>query len=214
VSDTDQMTRREREDLAQLVRRREKVAKTQAQQRSAELLADFEAKLAAEYAYDDDAVWKQAKERADAVVQEAEVQIAARCRELGIPPQFAPDLSLGWYRRGENAVKERRTELRKVATTHIAALERAARSEIERRSVEVQTQLIAGGLTSSAAKSFLESMPTAASLMPPLSVGDVESLRLGVRQARTDQLHDLLLVSGVEEASASLIEEANEGLGT
>ena len=40
------MTSRERGELAQLCRKREKVGKTMATQRSAELLADFEQKLA------------------------------------------------------------------------------------------------------------------------------------------------------------------------
>lgn len=166
------MTRREREDLAQLVRRREKVAKTTAAERSAELLADFEQQMATVYAAEDEA-WKDVTTRAKQLVAEADAEIAKRCRELGIPEDLRPGLSLGWYGRGQNASKERRAELRRVAQSRIAAMEKQARSEIERSSVEVQTQLLAGGLETDEARAFLESMPTAQALMPPLNATDL-----------------------------------------
>jgi hypothetical protein len=169
------MTRREREDLAALVRRREKVAKTATAQRSAELCADFEAQLASIYSYDEDQTWRTITEDAQRIVHEADARVAERCRELGIPPRFRPGLNLSWYSRGENAVAERRGELRQVARTRIAALEKQARTEIERQSVELQTQLVAGGLESSAARAFLEAMPTPAALMPPLDVRALEA---------------------------------------
>jgi hypothetical protein len=169
------MTRREREDLAALVRRREKVAKTAAAQRAAELLADFEAQCAARYAYDEDATWRAITEEAQRVVQEADAAIAARCRELGIPPRFRPGLQVSWHGCGENAVAERRAELRAVAKTRIGALEKQARTKVERQSVELQTQLVAGGLASAAARAFLDAMPTPAALMPPLDVRALES---------------------------------------
>ena len=43
------MTRAEREDLQRLVRQREKVLRSAAKQRSAELLADFENQMGSEY---------------------------------------------------------------------------------------------------------------------------------------------------------------------
>jgi hypothetical protein len=45
------MSKSEREDLQRLVRHREKVLKTAASQRSAELIADFEQQLASIYSY-------------------------------------------------------------------------------------------------------------------------------------------------------------------
>jgi len=63
------MSKGERTELCAIVRRREKFEKTAAEQRSAELLADFEAQLAAEYEWDNDTTWKAAAERAKAVVQ-------------------------------------------------------------------------------------------------------------------------------------------------
>jgi hypothetical protein len=79
------------------------------------------------------------------------------------------------------AAKERVAELRKVAQTRIAALEKAACNDIERSSLEVQTELLAGGLQSGEARAFLESIPTAAALMPPLSVPELEALTPSTR---------------------------------
>src|SRR5688572_20805225 len=106
------MTKGERTELAKLVRQRAKVAKDQAAQRAAELRADFEQQLAAIYKPEDDPIWKQLHARALDVVVEAKEQLAERCRELGIPKSFAPDLNLHWFGRGENAVAQRRSELR------------------------------------------------------------------------------------------------------
>ena len=69
---------------------------------------------------------------------------------------------------GENAVNDRRAELRRMATTRVAAMEKVVRTNIENLSVEAQTELIAGGPTSSNAKEFLAQLPSAKALMPQL----------------------------------------------
>ena len=168
------MTAREREELAKLTRRREAVAKTTAKQRSAELLADVEQSLAAQFKADA-AVWREITSAAAEAVAEADAKIAALCKDGGVPESFRPGLNLQWHSRGENASKERRNELRKVASTRIEALQQAAFAEIERRSVEIQTAILAGGLESEDAKAFLESMPQPAQLMPSIDVRELES---------------------------------------
>ncbi len=145
------MTRAERTDLGALIRRREKLLKTAAKQRAAELLAEFEKQISAIFSYDDDEIWKAAHASAEQAVEEAKAVIARQCRKLGIPPEFAPDIHMAWYGRGENAASERRTELRRVAKTKIDALEARAKTEIARVNVEQQTALISDGLTSVAA---------------------------------------------------------------
>ena len=70
-------------------------------------------------------------EFANAAIAEASRRIADHSRELGIPPEFAPDVYMGWSGRGQNGSKERRAELRKVAQTRIAALEADAIVKIE-----------------------------------------------------------------------------------
>ena len=86
-----------------------------------------------------------------------------------------PGLAGTWYDRGQNATKERRAELRRLAHRKIEAIEKNARATIERQSLEVQTQLFASALTSDAAKSFLKAMPSIESLMQPLDISTLES---------------------------------------
>lgn len=163
------MSRRDRDDLAKLTRRRERVAKSDARQRAAELRADGQAQLATIFRADD-ARWKEAISVAQAAIDEANAAIDRHCDESGVPEAFRPSVGLGWSSRGENGSAERRVELRRVLETRVTALEKQAFTEIERRSLEVQTSLLAGGLDSAEARAFLESMPTAAALMPGLAV--------------------------------------------
>ena len=99
----------------------------------------------------------EAAKEAEREVAKAQARVAERCRELGIPKQFAPSLSLRWRNRGyDNPVKERRDELRRVAQAQIASLERQAIVKIEQASVEAQTEIALAGLTSEAARAFVE----------------------------------------------------------
>jgi hypothetical protein len=170
------MTKGERDDLARLIRQRERVMKTAAVQRSAELLADFERQMGSIYAFDQDETWKAAHAAAKESVDAATREIERRCQELGIPKEFAPGLNLLWYGRGENALKSRREELRRMAKTRIEAMAAAARTAIETHSVDAQTQLLAGSLTSDAAREFLAQMPKVQDLMPALDATTIKGL--------------------------------------
>ncbi len=169
------MTKAERVELAKLARMRAKVARTEVDQRAAELRADVERQLSATYQFGDEA-WRDVTAAAQAAVAAADEQVAAKCRELGIPDEFRPRLTVQWYRRGENAAADRRAELRKTANAHIEAQAKAAKTTIEARSLDVQTELMAGGLTSGAARQFLAAMPTPAALMPTFDVVELRSI--------------------------------------
>ena len=178
MTDNGAMTSAERSDLIKVVRQRERVAKAGAAQRAAELVADFEEQLARRYSFDEDEVWREAYQAANEAADEAQQKVVARCEELGIPAEFAPEIHRPWWRsRGENAVAGRRAELRRVAATRIAALEKAAKAAIERRSLDVQERLIVGGLASAEARGFLDSIPAVDSLMPPLRLAELEAGR-------------------------------------
>ena len=141
------MTRSEREDLQRLVRQREKVLKSAAKQRSSELIADFENQMGSEYSFDQDEVWAKATESAEREVKKAQAQVAARCRELGIPDRFAPSLSLQWCHRGyDNLIGRRKAELRRMAQTQIEAIERKAVTEIELSCLKAQEEIAVAGL--------------------------------------------------------------------
>jgi hypothetical protein len=166
------ITRHELEDLQRLVRQREKVLKSAAKQRSAEVLADFENQMGQEYSFNQDAVWSEATKIARTAVSKAQEQVKVRCRELGIPDRFAPSLSFSWNWRGpDGLVKERRDELRKMAVTAIEAQEQKAKTQIEL--FDAQTKLAVSGLTSEAALGFVEALPSVEDLMPRLSFAEV-----------------------------------------
>jgi hypothetical protein len=169
------MTRAEREDLRRLIQQRERVLKSAAKQRSAELLADFENQIASEYAFDNDAVWEEAAKAADQAIRKAKSQIATRCSELRIPEDFGPTLELEWRHRGcDNLLDRRKAELRKVATSRIEAMEKKAIVEIEMQSLNAQ-KVAASGLTSAAAQSFIAQLPSVEELMPRLIYSEVSS---------------------------------------
>ena len=170
------MTKGERDQLLSLIRKREKVMRAKAQERSALLLAEFDAQSAKIHHWDDDAVWAKVHQQATLAVENARVTIAARCAEMGIPAEFAPDLKIYWSGRGHNAVMERRTELRRAAKSRIEAIETEALSKIEQLSLEAQTQIIAHGLESDAAKMFLDQMPALETLMPSLDFPRIQQL--------------------------------------
>jgi len=182
------MTKGERQELGQLIRKREKVMRAQAQERSAALLAEFDAQSAKIYHYDDDPVWAKVEAEAREAVEAAQRQINERCKELGIPEEFAPGLSFGWYGRGHNAVAQRRQELRRAAKSKIEALEKEAITKIERLSLEAQEQVISAGLESEAAKAFLQNMPTMDALMPPIEIGEIQGL---IDKRRSEARHGI-----------------------
>lgn len=170
------MTKSERQELGMLIRKRERVMKSQAHERSAHMVAEFEAAIAKVYQYDEDPTWQRATDEARKVVDGAQAAISARCAELGIPAEFAPSLEFNWYGRGQTAIAARRAELRRVAKSRIEVLEREAITKIERLSLQAQTEVVAQGLESDAAKKFLESMPNVDTLMPPIQFDEIKSL--------------------------------------
>jgi hypothetical protein len=165
---TGRMTKAERDDLVRLIKQRERVAKSTAEQRSAIMLADFEREISAIHTFDKNEVWRAAMDAGVEAAKKANEAIIAEADRLGIPPEFRPRVQWHWESRCENAYRERRAELRKVATAEIAAMEKTARVQIEARSIEAQTEIIANGLDSEAAIAFLEKLPPIETLMPAL----------------------------------------------
>jgi hypothetical protein len=177
MTQANRMTKAERGDLLSLVKKRERVMKTMAGERSAQMLADFEAQAAKIHSYNDDVVWQKAKEEAEAAVKTAQAAVEERCIALGIPREFAPSLNIAWYGRGENACMQRMTELRRAAKKRIEAMEAEAASRIERMSLDAQAELLSQGLDTDAAHAFLEATKAdMATFMPSLIVADIEKM--------------------------------------
>ena len=169
------MTKSERDDLVRLIKQRERVAKTAAEQRSAAMLAEFEQKISATHAFNTNEVWKAAVDVSIEAARKANDEVKAEATRLGIPEEFQPSLIFSWSRRGENEYLSRREELRRVAKSEIAALEKMAMVEIETKSVQAQTEIIANGLSSSDAIAFLEKLPPIETMMPALDISAIQA---------------------------------------
>lgn len=168
------LSRTEVHDLSMVLKDRTKVLRAHAEEQAAACMADFEAKMATVYTFDQDAVWKKATEEARKVVEESQNTIAKRCKELGIPATFAPSISASWQGRGENMLASRRTELRRVAESSIRAMTKAAITKIEKQALDLRTQVISMGLISPDAKMFLESLAPVEESMRALDFGEIE----------------------------------------
>jgi hypothetical protein len=165
------MTRGERDELATVVRMNAKVARNDVDARKTELLADFEEQIATLYKADDER-WAAAKDVAVRATDEANARIEAVFEEAGIPADYRPRLNLYWSSRGANATTERRTELRRVAASRLDAQARTAKVEIDRVEARLRSDLAARSLVTGEAKDWLSQLPSAAQLMPRLSVED------------------------------------------
>jgi len=170
------MTKADRDNLFKVCRIRAKVAKDRITSLAAERRAEFQKQLATTFAWDCDEVWKRLNEAADEFEAITNAEIAKRSRELGIPAEFAPRRYSYWRERYENASKDRRAELTRVAYTRIESDEKAAKAAIDAASANIQTELLADGLESAAAKAFLESMPVPEALMPAVMVEQIQKL--------------------------------------
>lgn len=169
-----QLSRHETHDLSMIIKDRTKVLKAHAEEQAANCLADFETKMATIYNFDDDEVWKKAAEEAMAVVKKAQETIAERCKKLGIPKAFAPNLVADWRGRGENMISQRRAELRRVAKTQIDAMMKAAVTKIEHTSLDLRTQVVSMGVLSAEGKLFLESLSPITDAMKALDFVEIE----------------------------------------
>ncbi len=181
----DTLTRKDRETLVTMIKRRERVVKSAFKARSADLIAAFEAQLDRRYSVHEDEVWDEASIAAQRLCRKAELKIASRCRELGIPAEFAPALSVNWWSRGPDALAAQRRAMLQFAKQRIQQVEAEARLAIETASLHAQEQLCAAGLTTEAARAFLEGMPTVEGLMPTISV-DVVQAQLAQQKALCD----------------------------
>lgn len=168
------MTKAERDDLIRLIKQREKLARSAAEQRSAAMLAEFEQKITDLHPFDRNEVWTAAVEAVAEATEEANARIAAEAEKLGIPEEFRPSVRFHWDRRGEAEYRQRRDELRRVAKAEIDAIEKAAVVQIGTESVRAQTEVISHGLESEAAQQFLNSLPAVEDMMPALDLETIQ----------------------------------------
>jgi hypothetical protein len=167
------LSRAETHDLGMIIKERTKVLKQHIDSEGTRLLADFEKQIAAQFTFDQDEVWKKAAEDALEAVRAADKLIGDRCEKLGIPRTFRPGLSISWHGRGENMLKERRTELRNVAKAEVKAMMSAAAMKVEREALDLRTQVVSLGLVTDEAQAFLQTMRPVDTVMHELQFGAI-----------------------------------------
>ena len=170
---SSQMTKADRDAVIRIAKLRAKQAEREAETREKVLLAEVIDQLTAEFEAND-ALWDEFVTVAQKEVDKANAHIRAICVGLGIPAKHAPAMLTGWMSRSpQYSDRSRRSELVKLAETRLAALTKTAKTAIQDALLEVETELVAGGLESSEARAVLASIPTVEQLMPPLSLEDL-----------------------------------------
>lgn len=168
------VTRAEVHDLNMIIKERAKVLEGTVAEYKAKFIADFERQMAAIYRFDDDAVWKQIADEAAKLAQELNDKLQARSEELGIPKAFGPRIQWSWQARGEHLLKERQTELRRVAKAEAEAMATRALSDIRKEALDLRTQVLKSAELTASAVSFLETLRPVETRMKMLKFAAVE----------------------------------------
>lgn len=174
---SDELTRSERTDLQRVARMRARVARAAIEAVLSSRLAEFERELQARYQVNDEA-WADLMRDAEEYVRRADEELAKRCADLGIRPEFRPSVSATWWSRGENASKDRQAELRRLARLELEAAGKAARQRIDAGELEAVTAIVTVGMGEQA-RELLEAMPTPEQLVPVLDLGELEGKATG-----------------------------------
>ena len=89
-------------------------------------------------------------------------------------PPSRVTLSIGWNGRGENACKNRREELRRVAKAEVEAMAARAIVKVEQESLDLRTQVVAMGLLSDSAQTFLQTLKPVEEVMHKLDFAAID----------------------------------------
>jgi hypothetical protein len=160
------MSKGEAEMLLRHARRQEAVVIEHIKSASARK-AEFEARVATIFD-SQDAEWRDIVNEAKRAVALANAHIADVCKRRGFPESWAPEIQIGWLRRTETAMSERRGELRRVAYARFDEWERAAIVVAKARRVEYEGAVLAGHLESAEALLQLAALPDVAVLIPAI----------------------------------------------
>lgn len=168
------MNKTERDELRRLIRARFKVLRSDVEQRKAELLAELEAEITAKFA-DEDKRWNDAMY----VIEQARLEANRKIND--VYRGLIPDL---WGEHAERDVvtvrhamkpNHQRGVLRIQGEKQIDARCRAALLELERREVDLLTELATSALESAEAVAFMGRIPTVSELVPASRLREIEA---------------------------------------
>lgn len=166
------MTAKERSDLQSVARMNARVAKSDVEAVAAQRLAEFEHELEKQWTAEEMAV-EDLLEEAGAKIDEINARVKARCDELGIRPALRPravgGFGMPWM---PNEVK---TALRRTAKAELDAAAKRAKTEIDRQTATICTEIIADGITSEKAKEMLSAVSSPSELVQALDLKAIEA---------------------------------------
>lgn len=168
------MNKTERDELRRLIRARFKVLRSDVELRKAELLAELEAEIAARFA-DEDKRWRDAAFVIDKIRREANGQINDVYRELIGKDEYgtATDHNLVSIRHIAQP-HNNRGHMRNQGAHQIEARCKAALLELDRREVELLSDLATSALESAEARQFMQQIPTVTELVPAYRLREIE----------------------------------------
>lgn len=169
------MNKTERDELRRLIRARFKVLRSDVEQRKAELITELDQEIAARFA-DVDKRWKDAMFVIEKIRLEANGQINQVYRDLIGKDEYgtAMDHNLVTIRH-IGQPHNNRGHMRNVGIQRIEARCKAALLELERREVELLSDLATSALESTEARTFMGRIPTVTDLVPAARLREIEA---------------------------------------
>lgn len=173
------MTRRDRDQLAQVAKMRARVAKSSIEQRELVLRSQVEDELKGLFDAEEEMAIKAAGV-AVAEAQRADKDLQERLAEYEIPEHLRPHLVAEMIENQmmgkRRTIAQRRMELSGIATSRIKALGAQAKVEIDSQCADTVSALITGGFDGEEAQRYLDSMPTIDQLMLAPSIAELEAV--------------------------------------
>lgn len=168
------MNKTERDELRRLIRARFKVLRSDVELRQAELIAELDAEIADRFA-DQDKRWQDAAFVIEKIRREANGQINDVYRDLIGKEEYGTTTD-------HNLVSIRhiaqphgnRGHMRNQGVRRIEARCKAALLELERREVDLLSELATSALESTEARQFMGRIPTVSELVPRARLAEIE----------------------------------------
>jgi hypothetical protein len=168
----------ERDELRRIIRARFKVLRCDVEQRKAELHAELEASITAQFAAQDKQ-WADAKFLIEEAAREANRKANDVLRSLNVEDgRYDPrnEYSVISARSVDHVMPTReRAALSRQGVRDIEAKVKAALLELERREVDLLAELATTALESAEARAFMVRIPTVSELVPASRFAEIEA---------------------------------------
>jgi hypothetical protein len=180
ASNGPKMNKSEMESISRALKMQVNAAKAAIKAYAPKLKAEFELQLMTEYPPSGDPVWTEALNTVLGVYETQRARVEARSEELRIPERFRPHLTRpGWisgYRSCGPDLKEYQDEMRRLHSIQVDDMIQSRLVQLDMDSAAIQMELAAHGCITDAAKQFFDRLPKIESLIPKLTVNEVEGL--------------------------------------